>query len=56
MVEDEMVGWHHRLKGHEFEKTSGGSKEQESPVCYSAWVQRVGRDLATEQWKQDLEG
>ena len=56
MIEDEMVGWHHRLKGHEFEKTPGGSKEQESLVCYSAWVQRVGRDLATEQWKQDLEG
>ena len=21
MTEDEMVGWHHRLKGHEFEQT-----------------------------------
>ena len=56
MIEDEMVGWHHRLKEHEFEKTPGDSKEQESLVCYSAWVQRIGHDLATEQWKQDLEG
>ena len=24
MTRDEMVGWHHRLKGHEFERTLGG--------------------------------
>ena len=23
MTEDEMVGWHHRVKGHEFEQTLG---------------------------------
>ena len=23
MTEDEVVGWHHRLDGHEFEETSG---------------------------------
>ena len=23
MTEDEMVGWHHRLDGHEFEQTLG---------------------------------
>ena len=23
MTEDEMVGWHHRLDGHEFEQTPG---------------------------------
>ena len=23
MIEDEMVGWHHRLNGHEFEQTQG---------------------------------
>ena len=23
MTEDEMVGWHHRLDGHEFEKSPG---------------------------------
>ena len=25
MTEDEMVGWHHRLNGHEFEQTPGES-------------------------------
>ena len=27
-TEDEMVGWHHRLNGHEFEQTLGDSEEQ----------------------------
>ena len=27
-TEDEMVGWHHRLDGHEFEQTLGDSKGQ----------------------------
>ena len=26
-AEDEMVGWHHRLNGHEFEQTLGASSE-----------------------------
>ena len=25
-AEDEMVGWHHRLNGHEFEQTPGDSE------------------------------
>ena len=28
MTEDEMVGWHHRLNGHEFESTPGVGDEQ----------------------------
>ena len=28
VTEDEMVGWHHRLNGHEFEQTPGGGKGQ----------------------------
>ena len=28
MTEDEMVGWHHQLDGHEFEQTSGDSEGQ----------------------------
>ena len=27
-TEDEMVGWHHRLNGHEFEQTQGDSEGQ----------------------------
>ena len=30
MTEDEMVGWHHQLNGHEFEQTSGDSERQGS--------------------------
>ena len=26
MAEDEMVGWHHRLNGHEFEQVPGDSE------------------------------
>ena len=32
---DEMVGWHHRLDGHEFEQTPGVGDEQGSLACYS---------------------
>ena len=28
MTEDEMVGWHHRLAGHEFEQAPGGGNGQ----------------------------
>ena len=27
-AEDEMVGWHHRLRGHELEQTQGDSAGQ----------------------------
>ena len=30
MTEDEMVGWHHRLHGHEFEQTPGDGEGQGS--------------------------
>ena len=35
--EDEMVGWHHRLNGHEFEQTPRDSEGQGSLLCYSPW-------------------
>ena len=35
MTEDEMVGWHHRLHGHEFKKTPGDGERQGSLVCCS---------------------
>ena len=37
MTEDEMIGWHHRLYGQEFEQTLGDSEEQGSLVCSSPW-------------------
>ena len=35
MTEDEMVGWHHRLDGHEFEQAPGVGDGQGSLVCCS---------------------
>ena len=35
MTEDEVVGWHHRLNGHEFEWTPGDSEGQEGLACCS---------------------
>ena len=37
MTEDEMVGWYHRLNGHEFELTLGGSEGQGSLACCGPW-------------------
>ena len=37
MTEDEMVGWHHQLNGHEFEQTPGGSEGQERLAFCSPW-------------------
>jgi len=38
VTEDEMVGWHHRLNGHEFEQTPRDSEGQRRLVCCSPWV------------------
>ena len=36
-TEDEMVGWHHRLDGHEFEQVPGVGDGQGILVCCSPW-------------------
>ena len=36
-TEDKMVGWHHRLNGHEFEQTLGDNEGQRSPARCSPW-------------------
>ena len=36
-TEDEMVGWHHRLNGHEFEETPGVDEGQGGLVCCRPW-------------------
>ena len=36
-TEDEMVGWHHRLNGHEFKQVPGFDDPQESPACCTPW-------------------
>ena len=37
MTEDEMVGWHHQLDGHEFEQVPGAGDGQGSLACCSPW-------------------
>ena len=37
VAEDEMIGWHHRLNGHEFEQTLEDSGGQRSLACFSSW-------------------
>ena len=45
-AENKMVGWHHRLNGHEFEQVLGDDKGQGSLACCSPWGhKRVGHEL-----------
>ena len=48
MTEDEMVGWHHRLDGHEFEHALSWWWTGKPGVLQSMGLQRVGYDWATE--------
>ena len=41
-TEDEMVGWHHQLDGHEFEQAPAIGDEQGSLACCSPLGHRVG--------------
>ena len=46
MTEDEMVGWHHQLSGHEFEQTleNGEGQGRKPGVLQSMGLQRVRHD------------
>jgi len=37
VAENKMVGWHHRVNGHEFEQTLGDNEGQGSLACCSPW-------------------
>ena len=43
-IEDEMVGWHHRLDGPEFEQALGVGDGQGSLACCSPWGRRVRQE------------
>ena len=47
-TEDEMVGWHHWLNGHQFGQTPAVGDGQGSVVHCGSWGHRVGHDWATE--------
>ena len=55
MTEDEMVGWHHQLNGHELDQTLGDTEGQGSLACCSPWghresdtTERLNNNLQTE--------
>ena len=45
MAEDEMVGWHHQVKGHELEQTLVDGEGQGSLVCCSPWGRKESAEL-----------
>ena len=45
-TEDETVGWHHRLNGHESEQTPGDGEGQGSLACCSPWGRRENERLS----------
>ena len=45
MTEDEMVGWHHRFNGHEFEQIPGAGDEEGSLACCSPGVSKSQTQL-----------
>ena len=51
-TEDEMIGWHHRLNGHEFEQTLGDGVGQRSLVCCSPWGHK---ESDTTEWLNWIE-
>ena len=46
-TEDEMIGWHHRLDGNEFEQAPGVGDGQGGLACYSPWGHK---DSYTTEW------
>ena len=48
MTDNEMVGWHHQLNGHEFEQALGVGDGQGSLVCRSPWGCRES-DMSEQQ-------
>ena len=40
MIEDEIVGWHYQLDGHDFESIPGVGDGQGDLVCCSTWSRK----------------
>ena len=56
MSENEMIGWHHQLNGHQFEQSLGDSEGKGSLACYSPWCHKESDDLVTEQPQKTFPG
>ena len=55
MTEDEMVGWHHRLNGHEFEQALGVGYGQGGLACYSPWGHKESDTTEPLNWTDLLD-
>ena len=55
MTEDEMVGWHHRLNGHEFEQALGVGGGQGSLACCSPWGRKESDMTEQLNWTEEFE-
>ena len=51
-TEDEMVGWHHWLDGHEFEQAPGVGDGQGSLVCCSPWGRKESDTTKGWNWTE----
>ena len=52
MTEDEMVGWHHRLDGHEFEQALWVDDGQGSLACSSPWGHKESETTERLNWTE----
>ena len=50
-----MVGWHHRLNGHESEEAPGDGEGQGSLACCRPWGGKES-DVTSHDWKTSEEG
>ena len=54
MTEDEMVGWHHRLNGHDFKQAPGVGDGQGGLACCSPWGRKES-DMTEQMNSTDVE-
>ena len=54
-IEDEMVGWHHRLDGHETEQAPGVGDGQGGLACWSPWGHKELDTTELLNWLSDWE-
>ena len=53
-TEDEMVGWHHWLNGHEFEWTLGAGDGQGGLACCSPWGHKESDTIEQLNWTEGV--
>ena len=54
MTEDEMVGWHHRFNGHEFEQTLGVGDGQGDLACCDSWGHKESDTTEQLNWTESV--